>query len=154
MRVIKLGIISVIILFGVITAISLAIPSRIRISKAINIKAPNESVFHLIKDTAQWPKWNPAYDPTQPAPVGLSRKLIRANDSIVLMQLQQFQRTPVISGWQIHRFASTDSTTLQWYMDFHLGWLPWQKFSSMLYEKTYGVMMEQGLKNIKGIVEE
>ena len=154
MRVIKLGIISVIILFGVVTAISLAIPSHIRISKAINLKAPNDSVFQLIKDTAQWPKWNPAYAAGHSAPIGLSRKLIQANDSVVLMQLQQFQRTPVVSGWQIHHFSSTDSTTLQWYMDFHLGWLPWQKFSSMLYEKTYGVMMEQGLRNIKGIVEE
>lgn len=34
-------------------------------------------------------------------------------------------------------------------MDFHLSWYPWQKFGSLLYESTYGAMMEKGLTNIK-----
>jgi hypothetical protein len=34
-------------------------------------------------------------------------------------------------------------------MDFQLAWYPWQKFSSLFYERTYGAMMERGLANFK-----
>jgi hypothetical protein len=34
-------------------------------------------------------------------------------------------------------------------MDFRLSWYPWEKFSSLFYEKTYGTMMETGLLNFK-----
>jgi len=150
---IKFGIISIIIFFVVLTAISLGIPSHIRISKAINIYGSNAAILALIKDTARWQEWHPAYQPSKPLPQGLTIKPLQINDTEVVMQLQQYQRTPVINGWRIHQFPSADSTTLQWYMDFHLSWYPWQKFSSMVYEKTYGLMMQKGLDNIKEIVE-
>ena len=115
--------------------------------------ADNKTVLSLIKDTTKWHEWHPAYMPGSPSPEGLSIKPIVANDSEVVMQLQQFQRRPVVNGWRIHRYSYSDSTTLQWYMDFQLGPYPWQKFSSMLYESTFGRMMQKGLTNIKGIVE-
>ena len=49
MRLIKLAIISFVFLFLVVTAISLLIPSHIRISKATNIAPPKDSVLALIK---------------------------------------------------------------------------------------------------------
>lgn len=57
------------------------------------------------------------------------------------------------TGWQLHRSNPQDSATLQWYMDFHLSWYPWQKFGSLFYENNYGRMMEQGLYNLKREVE-
>jgi hypothetical protein len=38
-------------------------------------------------------------------------------------------------------------------MDFHLRWYPWEKFASLLFEQSYGPKMEQGLGNIKKMVE-
>jgi len=38
-------------------------------------------------------------------------------------------------------------------MDFQLQWYPWQKCGSLLYEGTYGRMMEQGLQNIKKLAQ-
>jgi hypothetical protein len=38
-------------------------------------------------------------------------------------------------------------------MDFHLGWLPWNKFSGLLLEKRYGPRMEQGLTKLKSLLE-
>jgi hypothetical protein len=38
-------------------------------------------------------------------------------------------------------------------MDFRLSWYPWEKFSSLFYEKTYGAMMERGLNDLKKRLE-
>jgi hypothetical protein len=38
-------------------------------------------------------------------------------------------------------------------MDFRLRWYPWQKFGSLLYEDTYGTMMQQGLQKLKTSAE-
>jgi hypothetical protein len=38
-------------------------------------------------------------------------------------------------------------------MDFHLRWYPWEKFASLLLEKSYGPRMEQGLATLKRLVE-
>ena len=70
-----------------------------------------------------------------------------------MMQLQQGNKDAVINGWKIYEYQGVDSLTLQWYMDFHLQWYPWKKFGSLFYENTYGVMMQEGLTNIKGVVE-
>jgi hypothetical protein len=38
-------------------------------------------------------------------------------------------------------------------MDFQLGWYPWQKFSSLFYENTYGNMMQDGLARLKSVAD-
>jgi hypothetical protein len=38
-------------------------------------------------------------------------------------------------------------------MDFRLRWYPWEKFSSLLLEKRYGPMLENGLDNLKKLME-
>lgn len=155
MRIIKLALISIFFLFLATIAISLLIPSHVRISKAINIHGEKDSIFKLIADRNNWSHWHPAFMPaiTNVAFVEIKSTIKVQNDSVLIMQLYQGIKTPVINGWQIYH-ASADSLTLQWYMDFHQGWLPWQKFGSLFYENTYGVMMEQGLSNIKKIVQQ
>ena len=154
MKLVKLAIISIIFLFIVVTAISLLIPSHIRISKAINIYAQKDSVFALINDTTKWKQWHPAFIPNDSTPkfptVHITHKI--ESDSEIVMYLQQQGKPEVINGWKIYQTNPADSLTLQWYMDFHLKWYPWQKFGSMLYENTYGKMMEEGLSNIKRLL--
>jgi len=150
-RLIKLALISIIFLFFVVTAISLLIPSRIRISKAINIYTQKDSVFVLINDTTKWKRWHPAFIPNDSTPKFPTVHIVQKiqNDSEIVMTLQQQGKPEVINGWKIYQANPTDSLTLQWYMDFHLKWYPWQKFGSLFYENTYGKLMEQGLDNIK-----
>lgn len=151
MRIIKLALISIVFLFLVVTAISLLIPSHVRVSKAINIWAEKDSVFALIADTNRWKQWHPAYIPGENRPQFSSIRIVgkTQNDSEIVMRLQQQGKPQVVNGWKVYHHDRTDSLTLQWYMDFHLKWYPWQKFGSLFYENTYGVMMEQGLDNIK-----
>lgn len=155
MRLIKLAFISILLLFFVVTAISLLIPSDIRISKAINIHSGEDSIFALIRDTTKWKQWHPAFISNDSATAFPQIHIVQQSesDSEIVMHLQQGDKPEVVNGWKIYQYPHVDSLTLQWYMDFHLKWYPWQKFGSMLYEKTYGTMMEKGLENIKNRVE-
>ena len=157
MRLIKLAFISFVVFFGIITVMSLAIPSNIRISKAINFKAGSQTIFPYIANRAAWPQWHPLFksDSIEQALQHHQIKItpLAVTDTLITMQWQQGNRRPVVNGWELHSFAGADSTTLQWYMDFNLPWYPWHKFGSLFYEKTYGVMMEQGLANLKEVVQ-
>jgi hypothetical protein len=148
MRIIKLGLISFIFIFLVVTLISLLIPSHIRISRAVNLPNRRDSIFALVKDEK---RWHPAYHDSAALSYmnGLQKTITAQSDSTFVYTLQQQGRKPVINGWQLYGAPSSDSLTLQWYMDFHLGWYPWEKFSSLFYERTYGMMMENGLANLK-----
>ncbi|WP_121354428.1 SRPBCC family protein [Flavisolibacter nicotianae] len=148
MRIIKLGILSFVFLFVLMTLISLLIPSQIRLSKATNLPNNRQRIWAIVKtDTS----WHPAYRDTATVKAFsvLQKTVVAQTDSTYVVQLLQPGRTPVTSGFQLYGKPESDSLTLQWYMDFRLGWYPWQKFSSLFYERTYGSMMEKGLANIK-----
>lgn len=158
MRLIKLALISFVVFFLVITAISWMFPSHIRISKAVTISSHTDSAMQLINDFKQWPRWHPAFQGQNVDSV-LRKNDIRLTrivktDSLITMNWQRGNNRPVVNSWQIHRFGTADSVALQWYMDFDLKWYPWQKFASLTYESTYGRYMEQGLKNIKSILQQ
>jgi hypothetical protein len=156
MRLIKLALISFVVFFGIITTMSLAIPSHIRISKAINVAGSSQTIFPYIIDRSAWPHWHP-YFKSDSIEQALQQNHIKittlaVTDTLITVQWRQGDRRPVVNGWELHQFEGADSTTLQWYMDFDLPWYPWHKFGSLFYEKTYGVMMEQGLANLKEVV--
>jgi hypothetical protein len=158
MRLIKLALLSLFVFFSIITAFSLFIPAHIRISKAINMEGNRDRILLLVSDTAQWRQWHPAFQQQSVSATlksnNLAMKQLLKTDTLILTELIQKGKRPVINGWQLYHYTSTDSLTLQWYMDFHLKWYPWQKFSSLFYEGTYGKMMEKGLSNIKKEVEQ
>jgi hypothetical protein len=148
MRIIKLGIISIVTIFIIITLISLMIPSQIRISRATNLPNQRDHIFSLLKDE---PRWHPAYSDSASARQmqQLNKVLVEQTDSSLVYSLQQTGRKKVINAWKLYGTPASDSLTLQWYMDFQLSWYPWEKFSSLFYENTYGMMMEAGLVNLK-----
>jgi len=148
MRIIKLGIISFLVIFFIIFLISLLFPSQIRISRATNLPNKRDSIFSLLKNEKTW---HPAYlDSASTLKFGkLQKTNVEQTDSTFSYQLQQTGRKIVTNGWQLYGSSSSDSLTLQWYMDFRLSWYPWEKFSTLFYEKTYGTMMERGLANLK-----
>lgn len=148
MRIIKLGIISLVIIFIIITLISLLFPSQIRISRATNLPNQRDSIFSLLRQEATW---HPAYFDSASASgmAKMKKAVVEQTDSTFVYTLQQAGRKKVNNGWQLYGTPSSDSLTLQWYMDFQLSWYPWEKFSSLFYEATYGRMMETGLLNLK-----
>jgi Polyketide cyclase / dehydrase and lipid transport len=170
MRFIKLALISFIFLFLLVTVMSLFIPSHIRISRAINIKAEKDSIMAQIKDAGRWKNWYPGVDtaklfyengivkgvvfddkdPDRPIYIHITKE---APDEINAEFISKKMR-PVINGWRTISYSTNDSITLQWYMDFHLRWYPWEKFSSLVLEKSYGSKMERGLSTLKQLLQE
>ncbi len=165
MRIIKLGLISFILLFLLITGMSLFIPSEVRVSRAINIHATPDSIWSRIDDFGKWEAWNPFF-------AGLaSRKFERMEEGMAVQidnttirwrekkadervaEMINNKPEPVLSVWKAITHSTTDSTTLHWYMDFKLKWYPWEKFSSLMLEKSYGPSMEKGLSNLKNLLE-
>jgi hypothetical protein len=148
MRIIKLGIISIVFFSLLITGMSLFFPSHVRISKAIDINADTKVVMMQLRDTGNWKNWYPGADAASGLPV-----ISEVTDTSVLAKSTKLKGRKSITGWIVYEAAIPNSVTVQWYMDFHLRWYPWEKFSSLLLEKRYGVMMEQGLSNLRKLLE-
>ena len=123
-------------------------PSQIRISRATNLPNKPEQIFTLVKNEREW---HPAYlDSVSTSQMNqLQKTIVEQTDSTLVYSLQQPGRKKVTSGWKLYGTSTSDSLTLQWYMDFKLSWYPWEKLSSLFYEHTYGAMMERGLRNLK-----
>jgi hypothetical protein len=164
MGVIRLGFISIIVFAFIITGISLFFPSHIRISKAVDISANKDSVMNQISNAANWKKWYPGADTASFYIVadkvkGISTgdkqvlKITEVNDSTVLAVNAGPNAKRGESGWNIFNGGAPNTVTVQWFMDFHLRWYPWEKFSSLLLEKRYGPMMEQGLDKLKILLQ-
>jgi hypothetical protein len=155
MRIIKLGIISFVLLFAIVTLMSLFIPSRIRISRAVNLSPSATHILSRIKDTNQWKTWHPAFMKTEGSQkmVPLWRIPVSSGPEEFICKVQYMDRKPVTNGWRLYTNTPGDSLTIQWYMDFQLSWYPWQKFGSLFYESSYGRLMETGMTNLKATAQ-
>lgn len=159
MRLIKLAFISFLVFFLLITGISLFFPSHVRISKAIDINSSRDSVRARISQPLYWKNWYPGADTLSLYEADGVIKGIRMpgnqvllitgyNDSTVTAANSTSGNERASMGWNLIQ-SNPKTVTVQWYMDFKLRWYPWEKFSSLLLEKRYGPVMEQGLAKLK-----
>jgi hypothetical protein len=72
-----------------------------------------------------------------------------SDDEVRAVYLMGNKKIP--TGWQI--VPANNSVTLQWYIDFHLRWYPWEKFTSFLFDKVYDPQLQEGLDNLKTLLE-
>jgi hypothetical protein len=164
MRVIKLAVLSFFFLFLLVTLISLFIPSHLRISKAINVIATDEQVLFYTGNLPEWKRWHPALKNIPGNEIsfkedsslfvkGSSIRVVEKRPDEIITDIIAEGGRPVISGMKLIHHDQSDSLTIQWYLDFSLRWYPWEKFKSLFYENVYGVQMEQGLANLKELLE-
>ncbi len=169
MKIFRLVFFSFLFLFLLVTGISLFIPFHVRISRATNVLATPTEVWQQVDDMSTWKNWNPFFSSVSPGKVSFPDTAggkpiamqvsgttiqwteMKPDEHIAIMQKPGYR--PILNGWKCISHPGADSTALQWYMDFHLRWYPWEKFASLLFEQSYGSKMEQGLGNIKKMVE-
>ena len=153
------------VIFIITTIISLFIPSTVRITKAIQINAPEEGVLNQLTHVSNWKNWYPGAD---------SSKFFYENNRLKGLILDEHKKQYLIltgkrenevtaeyllpnkkipTGWLFATNTNSSSVTVQWYMDFHLRWYPWEKFSSFMFERIYHPQLQQGLENLKKYVE-
>lgn len=142
-RVLKLGFISLIVIFIILYLMSLLIPSTVRVSRAINIEADKKWVYPLLADTLNWKKWN-----------DLKNDMIKVDllpsDSNLLHSRWSYGDREINGFYRLEKIG--DVTVVQWYFEFGLKWYPWEKFGSITFEKQFGPPMERSLINLKNLV--
>jgi len=168
MRIIKLLFISFVVLFGVLTALSLLFPSRLHISRAINIAAPREKICAAVDDLQRWNEWNaflratPLTGKIYSSPASgkgaflhsdqLTLEIMTAAPDSVAVDWRLSNGKHFKGGYNILQNGG-DSIAVQSWFDFHFRWYPWEKFSSLFFENIYGAEMEKGLDKLKQLVE-
>ena len=165
MRFLRLIIISLVFFSLIITGISLFIPSHVTISKAIHINSSREAVMEELSDPVRWKDWYPsAHSAELYYENGTIKGLILDNIKKRYIVIDDVKENEVVAayalpnrkvktGWQIAPSTGNNTVTVQWYMEFHLRWYPWEKFSSFMFEKVYGPQLQQGLDNLKSFLE-
>jgi hypothetical protein len=102
-----------------------------------------------LSDPVKWKRWYPGGDSLE-----IRFAITDITDSTIIShKVGPFSRD-MISGWNVYSTTRPNIYTVQWYMDFHLGWWPWDKFSGLLLEKRNGPAMEKGLDKLKKIMEQ
>jgi hypothetical protein len=168
MRFIKLFLISAVVLFLVVTALAAFFPSNLRMSRAIDITASKENVFKNINDLKEWDKWNqfvinaPLTNKKNSIPSFGDGAFITSDQLKII--IDKSTADSVTTFWDqsngkhfsggYNLFELRPGTiTVQFYFDFHFRWYPWEKFSSLLYEREIGTVMEGSLNKLKEISE-
>jgi hypothetical protein len=161
MRIIKLALISAVIIFLLMTAFSLLLPSHVRISRAINIAAPMEQITPYIADVGNWQQWNYLLTDTSIHITSITTGHIKTNK--LEIKILDIKKDSISSAWiqpdgkrfeGNFSFMPADSVTVvQWYFDFHLRWYPWEKIGSIVYDDRMGPPMEKSLTALKDFVE-
>ena len=159
MRFVKLFLISFVVLSGLLTCFSFLLPSHIRISRAIDISDLAPHIRQQVQDLRNWENWNEYIKAVKLIDV--------ANDRIYTNKLSVLRMSlddhGVHTRWRepngkafhgVFRLIENGSvTTVQWYFDFVFRWYPWEKFSSIVYDKQLGPAMEKSLNNLKDLIE-
>lgn len=142
-RVFKLFVISVVILFVVIFLISLLIPSTVRISRAVNIEASRATVYRMLADEKTWKSWN------ELARKGIAIEILSSDSNLVAARWTNSGRS-LDGAFRMEQVGG--ETVVQWYFDIRLKWYPWEKFGSITFDDQFGKPMETSLTNLKKLI--
>lgn len=161
MRFVKLALISAVILFVIVYLFSLMIPSTVRISRAIDIAAPKDSVLAAVADMRQWKLWNVLVNNADSNNQQYTENMISGEQlkvtrnaqvgDTLFTEWQQRNARMLYSGFTLT--GANNQLVLQWYFDIKLRWYPWEKFGSIVFDKQLGPPMEKSLANLKKLLE-
>jgi hypothetical protein len=159
MRIIKLILISAVVFFLLLTAITSLMPSSIRVSRAIDINAPASIIKEHIANLNGWDYWeeythsftNKKISPTKIEADSITVTLQQVSDTLITTLWQQ-KGNHFIGGYTIIK-QQENLTTVQSYYDFTLAWYPWEKLQGIIYDERLGPGMEKSLKQLKQLTE-
>jgi hypothetical protein len=163
MRFLKLALISVVVLFIVLTAISSLLPSKILVSRAVDIRGSVMTIREEVFGLHNWPHWmtddkgqkgNSSYDPASGILTFSNTKIkrIRISDSTITTLWSS--PTEMTGTFRVIDHHTADSLlTVQWQMEQRVKWYPWQKFASITKDELWGGSMEKSLDNLKTLAE-
>lgn len=160
MRLLKHGLLSIVILFVLLTAIGSLFPSDIIVSRAVNISANKDSVATFINNYSKWNLWMEGAKQSELKVV--AQDSMKAFFGTTTIQLQSAINNIWKHEWKgknttqystIQLIPKNNIVVVQWQFEQHVKWYFWQKFGTMLNDKILGTTMEQSLDNLKKLAE-
>jgi len=163
MRFLKLAIISVIVIFIILTAMSSLLPSQILVSRAVDIKASGSIIKQNLYQLNNWQLWmtdargqkvNHTYNAQKNSlaigPTTIS--ILSITDSTLSTEWTSPKKMTGL--FRIINHHTPDSLiTVQWQMEQDVKWYPWEKFASITKDELWGGSMEKSLENLKILSE-
>ena len=161
MRLIRFGLISAVVLFAVVTFISLLFPSTVIVSRAVNVYVPKDSIVPLVKDFNGWKKWINGMEKesvkilsaTEANLAGTTVVIDTTGSVYSIHSSWQNKNKKMTSAINVLNDSASKITIVQWEFTQHIQWYPWEKFASMMNDKILGTMMESNLARLKSIAE-
>jgi len=162
MKLVKLGLISIVVLFIIITAISSLLPSHILVSRAVDVHGNTDSLQRLLFHLDQWQNWMSDAKGNKGAyTVGADGTLDIGG---VKITRQHQDDSTLVTQWGgsnemkgtiriIHHQRQDSLITVQWQMEQGVAWYPWEKFASITKDEIWGASMEKSLDNLKQLIE-
>lgn len=167
MRSARFAVISLVILFLLVTGIGMLFSSRVTVVRQTDIQVSKDSIVQYVSDMKNWHKW--MIDSTQAvafftdytnkngasAQIGHSRVTItNLSDSLMETKWQGSRGNPQTS--EFYWFPSKaipNGYTVRWSFSQELNWYPWQRIGASLQEKVLGPSMEKALEKLKEDLE-
>ena len=168
MRILKLVLASFFILFAIVTAIGLLFPSKVVVSRAINISTNYDTAYKYLDDAKYWKLWMDGADTASIA--FLSAKTAGPGTAIKIgsggeVSFTRSTADSIYTEWKsgggnvqksvftLLKDTANSITTVQWSFEQQLNWYPWERFGSMANDKILGPVMEQSLGKLKFVLE-
>ena len=168
MRYLKFLFIGALSLFLALTALSLLLPSHLRISRVVNISAPRATTAAAIADLRGWNEWNlfvrhtPLTNKQYSNPASGKGAWLSSNEMTI--HETEADTNGIILQWDLKggkRYAggfdllavNSDSVAVQWWFEFHFRWYPWEKLGVFVYDRKLGPVMEESLGALQRFVE-
>ncbi len=161
MKLIRLAVISIVLLFILATLLSALLPSTVLVSRAVNIERPRDSIMPFVTDINQWASWIEGMSDTSVMIQSAHKAKLGGTD----VTITSITDSTVISAWtgrngnmqtstmNLIGEPSKNITIVQWQFVQKLKWYPWQKLGSIMNDKILGTMMEKNLNRLKALVE-
>lgn len=161
MKLLKLGLISLVCLFILALGIGALLPSKVLVSRAVNIKVEPGLVLKQVSDIREWEHWVTGMkDPsvkiqsTNEATIGSNQVTItQVSDTAVISEWRSNKSNLQISTLRIIHQPQQQVTIVQWQFEQQVGWLPWEKLGTMMNDKIIGTMMEKNLEQLRTYLE-
>ena len=159
-------------LFVFITLLSLFIPSKLMITRAVVINAKAGKVYEQVSNLRNWKNWQPVFvkdsskikfyideagisNSCQWKSNGKKNKITittKAHNMVTANQCREGEND-VLNSIKILPLADTMQVQTEWNVLIKLEWYPWEKFYGIFIEKLTGQGYEDALKNLKEFVE-
>jgi|SRR5579872_5158848 len=168
LRYLRFAVLALVVLFIVMTLLSLLFPSHLRVLRVVNIAAPREKVLPAVSDLRAWGQWNefvrttPLTNKTWSNPSAGKGAWMRSDqlniretaaDSDGIALEWDLKGGKTYPGGISLLQALPDSLTVQWWFDLSFRWYPWEKLGIFVYDRKLGPAMEESLTGLKQYLE-